>query len=276
MDECDFRWILEQASRAAGVDFDAYKAGTLQRRVAHRMALTGCVTLQDYRARIERGPAEVPRLLDALLIKTTEMFRGASTTRVLRERALPELLIRRAREGAMELRAWVPACATGEEAFSLAMGLLEARERAGVALTVRVLASDIDCTALEHAARGVLRPECITAVPPDLAARWLEPHPRGWSVTGEARAAVRVVRHDLLDPHRPTPPEAVLATFDVVSCRNVLIYLKPEAQERVVSRLIAACEPGSLLVLGESESPPLVCQRSLRAVEQGVPVFVTH
>jgi two-component system CheB/CheR fusion protein len=230
MDERSVRDILELAVHRSGVDFRAYKLATLVRRIEHRTELTGQRTLAAYLDLLAASPEEIPRLVAALLVKTTEMFRGAATFDVLRTRALPELFARREGEGASELRAWVPACSTGEEAWSLAMCLLEARERAAAAV----------------------------AVPPELAARWLAPHEQGLEVTAEVRSVVTLARHDLLDPRRPTPRESVFASFDLVSCRNLLIYLRPEAQARVAARLVAACEPGSLLVLDESEAPPRV------------------
>ncbi len=267
--------ILALLLTTTGVDFRAYKAATRTRRLAHRSAVRGCATLEEYLALLERDAGERHMATDALLIKTTSMFRDAPTFDVLRNRALPELVRQRARArpGAGVLRAWVPACATGEEPFSLAMCLLEARERARVSLDVSVLASDIDRAAIERAACGKIAPSSVDTVPPELAARYLARREDACEVTGEARAVVTVVHHDLLASSFPAPKESIVASFDLVSCRNVLIYLNPEAQAAVFSRLLKTCARDALLVLGEAEQPPAWMLPELEPVATHVPVY---
>lgn len=260
----------------AGVDFRPYKSATRTRRLEHRCSARGCTTLEEYLALLENDAGERHVATDALLIKTTSMFRDAATFAVLRTTALPQLVRARARgrdgqPGAV--RAWVPACATGEEAYSLAMCLLEARDAAGVQLDVSVLASDIDRAAIERVGRGTLSPSSIDTVPPEIAARYLTRHESHYEVVGEARAVVSSSHHDLLASSFPAPRESVVASFDLVSCRNVLIYFNRDAQDAVFSRLLKTCARDALLVFGEAERPPMWMLPELEPVARHVPVY---
>lgn len=251
--------IVALASGAAGVAFHQYKPPFVERRVLHCMRVSGAPGLPAYAELLARQPSELFRVIDSLFIPTTEPFRGRATFAALRESALPALVARRRAEHRARLptlRAWVAACSTGDEAWSLAMCLLDAAGRADPAAAVHVLATDVSSSALERAARGELSAEAARAVPPELAARFLVESGGRVRVGPEVLGAISFVRHDLLDPHVAFPTEAVFASFDLVSCRNLLIYLDNSAQLRVAERLLAASEPGGLLLLDESESPP--------------------
>ncbi|HEY6458906.1 MAG TPA: CheR family methyltransferase, partial [Polyangiaceae bacterium] len=190
---------------------------------------------------------------------------------VLRSTGLPRLFAERAARGARNVRAWVPGCSTGEEAFSLAMCMLEAAAPSG--MEVNVLASDVDARALATLGRGVVAPTAIAEVPDDVAARWLSRTEDGYEVAGEVRRVVTASQHDVLASENPAPRTAVLASFDVVSCRNLLIYLGTEAQRTVIARIIKACAPGGLVVLGKSELPRGASDE-LTVVADGVPIYV--
>jgi chemotaxis methyl-accepting protein methylase len=266
--------LLALASEAAGVDFTAYRVATIARRVLHRMRATGARDLASYVALIQRDAVELALLADALLIKTTSMFRDASTFAALRDTVLPALCARRAGEGATSLSAWIVGCSTGEEAYSLSMCLLEAVERTSPAMGVVVLASDADTGALDRASQGHLPVKQAANVPEALAARWLVEHGTGYRVSDTLRRALVFDRFDALDPTRRTPRRSVFASFDVVSCRNLLIYLDEAAQTRLAQRLVGACEPGSVLILGTSESLPEPLARQCEPVPSAVSVFV--
>lgn len=182
------------------------------------------------------------------------MFRDPHTFACLRFRALPQLVAERAAQGIAAVRAWVAGCSTGEEAYSLAMCLIEAAEKLPSPLEIVVLASDVDASALALAARGEISSAVAASVPEPLAQRWLIRDGQGFRVAEELRRRVVFVQHDILDPSLRVPSQAVFAAFDLVSCRNLLIYLDDQAQAEVTDRLVGACEPGSILVLGGSES----------------------
>lgn len=245
--------LLEQAS---GVDFRAYRPAMVDRRIEHRARLCRVSDLGEYAALAARDPAELGRLVDALLIKTTSMFRGGPAFELLRERVLPALFTLRAAEGAASLSAWVVGCSTGEEAYSLAMCLIEARDRAAPGLSLELFASDVDARALDVAASGLVSAVQAARVPGPLALRWLRRDGERFHVTEELRRQIVFVRHDVLDPSCRAPRRAVFASFDVVSCRNLLIHFRRGPQLAAIGRLVQACEPGSILFLGSAEALP--------------------
>src|ERR1700722_3537669 len=180
-DSAEHRCLIDLVGAASGVDFTAYQAPTVVSRIEHRMRRSAAPTLGAYLALVEHDPVEMGRLVDALLIKTTSMFRDPATFAALRDRVLPALLSRRAREGATSVSAWVVGCSTGQEAYSLGMCLLEAAERIVPTMGVVVLASDVDANALARASDRVLSVAEATRVPEALASRWLVregAHPR--------------------------------------------------------------------------------------------------
>jgi chemotaxis methyl-accepting protein methylase len=259
--------------RATGVDFAPFNRAVLTRKLTEAARAEGLTTLADYADRLERRPRAAARLAGDLLNRTTAMFRDRATFDLLRFGALPELVGRRRAEGATALRAWVAACSTGEEAYSVAMCLADAVERRGAPLEPSVVASDVDVPSLARAETGLVAEPNAAAVPTDLAERWLVRAGGGRRIEAGLRARVRFSRHDVVGSARPAPAEAAFASFDLVSCRNLLIYLEPSARERVVRRLVRACAPGALLLLGGVERPPEEFADRLRAVESSAPLY---
>lgn len=273
--EDELQTIVEIAGKYASLDFRAYKMGTLGRRIRFRAAGLGQPTIGAYRELLEREPAEQALLVSSLLVKTTWMFRDEGVYQMLRAKVLPALVASRRAEGAVVIRAWVPACSTGEEAFSLAMCLAEATAR-GLP-EASVVASDVDWAALERVSRGAYSRAACASVPDDLRARWLEDiDDQTVRVHPSLSAIVTSAYHDLLGPNYPVPREAVLASFDVISCRNVLIYLRREAQEAVITRILKAASRGSLLMLGHAESVPAVFNTDVTPVLPGLPLYWIH
>lgn len=256
LDSPEHHEVFARLHGASGLDFQAYRPAMVGRRIEHRMRISRAGSLTEYIALLGREPLELARLLDALLIKTTAMFRGEQAFAALRDRVLPGLLARRAAEGATCVRAWVAGCSTGEEAYSLAMCLLEARDRAVPGLAIEVLASDVDARALELAASGVVSASQAARVPEALSRRWLREEGEGYYITEELRSHLVFVRHDVLDPACRAPRRAVFASFDLVSCRNLIIHFQRQPQLEVVGRLAQACEEGSVLFLGSAETLP--------------------
>lgn len=253
-DAGDLQAIVAIASATSGVDFSRYRNEIVARRVEHRMRLVAAADRAAYLRHLDGDPGERRLLCDALLIKTTEAFRGARTFRVLREQLLPELVQRRASEGAATLRAWSVGCSHGLEAASLAICMIEARDAGAARIDVSVLGTDIDTSALERAARGQLSAAEVAAVPPELV-RHVEKGPQGPRWGPEVRECLAFARYDVLSD-RIAPADSVFASFDLVACRNLLIYLDREAQQEVCRKLVRCRAPGGALVLDESEMPP--------------------
>jgi chemotaxis methyl-accepting protein methylase len=275
--------ILSRARHFSGIDFSSYRPSTMKRRTALRIGMTQTSTATEYLAKIESDPTEMRALVDALLIKTTWMYREPHTFDFLRSRALPDLFAQRAEEGAQSIRAWVPACSSGEEAYTLAMCLDEARSRTGpdFQLDFQVIASDVDDGALAKVRDAQYADASFTDLPAELAERYLVSEDLSNArarIADEIRSRVTIANHDALRSERVAPREAGVASFDIISCRNLMVYLKPHAQEELIARFSKTFMPGSLLIISDSESLRTAADAQgagaeLIAIERKIPVF---
>ena len=245
-DETDeLRALLDQIRERTGLDFASYKRPTIARRLQRRMAAAGTETLADYRRYVERNPDELQRLVASFLIKVTEFFRDPELFDYLRDQILPNLLAQARERG--ELRIWSAGCATGEEAYSLAMLIVDLLGDELESLTVRIFATDIALDAIDFARRGIYPASALEHLPPDLVERHFIPHDGAYEVRKAARGLVIFGDHDL--GHRAPFPR-----IDLVLCRNVLIYFTAELQRRALQLFAFSLRPGGYLVLGKSES----------------------
>jgi chemotaxis protein methyltransferase CheR len=255
--------LLELLRSRDDLDLRGYRRGTLARRVQNRMMAAGVPTLSAYLERLRADRAETPRLLERLTIKVSRFFRNAFAVGVV-ARALEAELAR----GPRRLSVWSAGCGRGEEPYTLAMVLAELGQERGAP---QVLATDIDPSALSAAAAGVYAPEALAEVSPEVRARYFryDEASGAWRVAEHVRRRVELGRHDLsraaVAPG--TPP------FDLVSCRNTLIYFEPCLQRRATALLCAALRPGGLLWLGESEWPSGDVARRLRTVDRKARLF---
>ncbi len=228
-------------------DFTLYKAGTLQRRIERRMAMAG-IKIDDMDRYLEllRGDAtEVDLLAKDLLINVTSFFRDPKVFDYLAEKIIPELV--RSRMPGEPLRIWIAGCSTGEETYSLAMLFHEEIAAANADIKLQVFASDVDPDAVAIAREG-LYPETIAAdVSPARLARFFTAEDHKYRVSPELRGAVVFTIQDVL----ADPP---FSRLDLVSCRNLLIYLRPEAQNKVISIFHFALRESGLLLLGNAET----------------------
>ncbi|HET7865850.1 MAG TPA: chemotaxis protein CheB [Burkholderiaceae bacterium] len=236
--------LLGSLYAQSGIDFSGYKEPTLLRRLERRMAATGCQGLADYVALTQRDPRELARLAEEMLISVTAFFRDAPAFERLGKELLRHVS---GRPDATELRAWVAGCATGEEAYSVALLLLEAVQAAGVRRRVQVFATDIDEAALRHARRGVYPAAALESLPEELVKRYFCPHAEGMEVNKTLREVMLFARHNVVQD----PP---FVRLDLVSCRNLLIYLQAPIQQSVLTSFHYALMPVGLLFLGRTES----------------------
>ncbi len=264
--------VLGLLARRRGVDVRDWRPEVLERGLRARALATGCADLDAYRARVERDPAELDRLFEAVVVRVSGFFRDPAVFEALERRVIPELAARRSPE--TPLRAWTIGAATGEEAYSLAM-LLAAAATSLPALDFEVLATDVDDSALAAAREARYSALAAAAVPPPLAARFLVPEAGGalLRVAEPVRARVRFARHDLAKP-RHAPPEAVLASFDLVLLRNVLLYFDERLRERAIERVAGALRPGEgVLVLGLSESLPPGARAKFEPIDAALRIY---
>ncbi|HWE61870.1 MAG TPA: CheR family methyltransferase, partial [Chloroflexota bacterium] len=266
-DNQQLRAFLADLRERSGIDFGQYKTATIQRRLQRRMIATGRHSLADYRAYLEQNPEEYDRLVNAFLIKVTEFFRDADLFTTLREEVLPEL-IERGRTHGNTLRLWSAGCATGEEAYSLAILVAEALRDELDSWIVRIFATDLDKQAVDFARRGVYPASALTAVPDELRDRYLVAAEGTYIVAKQVRSLLVFGEHDL--GQRPPFPH-----IDLCLCRNVLIYFTPELQRRALEAFAFALRDGGYLALGKAETTsPLPGYYT--PVDQGLRLYRRH
>ena len=240
--------------RATGVDFTHYKQTTLQRRIKRRMVLHKIEKLADYLAYIKEVPGELDELYRDLLIHVTSFFRDTQAFDALRTVVFPELLHgRKASSG--PIRIWVPGCSSGEEVYSIAIVLLEYLWEHAANLPVasatgkevQIFATDLSEQALDRARSGLYSESAIADVSPERLKRFFVRLDGGYQINKSIRDMCIFAKQNLAND----PP---FSNLDLISCRNLLIYLGPALQKRVVPTLHYALKPDGYLMLGESES----------------------
>ncbi len=242
--------ILDLVAERRGIDFRDYRSPALDRGVLDRMARTSCGTGAEYRSRVAGDPGEVGRLVAALVVPVTEFFRDPAVFEALERSVLPDLA-RGARARGL-LRAWVAGAATGEEAWSVAMLMAEAcRDGPGF----EVIASDIDPRSVVAAGTARYPREAVATVPAPLRARYLEVGEAEAIIAEPLRQRVHFSQHDVMG-HQLAPVDAIVASFDLICFRNVLIYFDLRLQRKALERLVSELEPGGALVLGAVETMP--------------------
>ena len=239
------RDILTMLRTRSGHDFNAYKRATLYRRVARRMQVCRTDSIVAYHQYLREHPGELMNLLRDFLISVTNFFRDPEVFEALERTVIPKLFV--GKQPGDQVRVWVVGCATGEEAYSIGILLAEEASRISEPPQLQVFATDIDEHALAEARAG-LYPESISAdVSEPRLARFFTPEASGYRVSKELREMMLFSPHNILRD----PP---FSRLDLISCRNLLIYLNREAQDRALNLFHFGLRPDGFLMLGSSES----------------------
>ena len=242
--------VLERL-RIGGHDFSGYKLGTMQRRIERRARMaghpgsSGTATLASYVTRLETDDQELQALANDLLINVTSFFRDPEVFDTLASKIIPDLV--RRHEGNRPIRVWSAGSSSGEEAWSLAMLFLEEIARSRPGLKLQIFATDLDPDAIETARHGIYPASIDRDVTRKRLQRFFIADDEGWRVGPGLQSCVVFAVHDLLTD----PP---FSRIDMISCRNLLIYLQPGAQARAISLFHFALSPGGLLLLGKAEA----------------------
>jgi len=226
-------------------DFSQYKPATIARRALRRIALHRLADPQDYLRLLAEQPDEIDRLFEDLLIGVTAFFRDPPVWQRLHDELLAGVL--RELAPGQPFRAWVPGCSTGEEAYTVAIIAYEVCERDRLDRTLQVFGTDLDTGAIDAARRGLFPSGVAADLGAERLERWFVAEQGGFRIRPEIRSRVIFAPHDVL----VDPP---FTRIDLLSCRNLIIYMQPALQEHLMHRFQYALNPGGLLVLGSSET----------------------
>ena len=241
----DLKNIVQHLQKKKNVDFSHYKMNTIERRILRRMLINKSKTLKQYSELLEANGAEADLLYQDLLINVTSFFRDSDAFVHLKSTILPNLL--KSKEAGETLRIWVAACATGEEVYSIAMLLLEIREETKLDIPFQIFASDLSAESISAARIGEYSPAQVFGVRPERLEQFFTKSKNKYRIVKTLRDVCVFAHHNILRD----PP---FSRMDLISCRNMLIYLDTIAQKKVMSTFHYALNDDGCLMLGKSET----------------------
>jgi two-component system CheB/CheR fusion protein len=229
-----------------GIDFSHYKASTVVRRIERRLALNRSLDIDTYIGQLRSDPRELSSLYEDLLIGVTRFFRDDPAFESLENRIIPELVERAT--GDEQIRIWVAGCATGQEAYSIAMLFHERLAARRKPINLKILATDVHKASLDVASAGIYSEEQVVGVSQERLDRFFTLKPNGYHISQALRESIVFAPHNLIR-------DAPFTKLDLITCRNLLIYFQPHAQKTVLTLFHFSLKPGGYLFLGSSESP---------------------
>jgi two-component system CheB/CheR fusion protein len=243
--ESDLRQVFEMLRKTHEVDFTHYKPTTVERRIRRRMVLHKLDNLADYIQVLRDDPTEIDHLYSDILIRVTGFFRDPAVFAALQRDIVPRLLANRSADD--PVRVWVPGCATGEEAYSIAMAFSEVGSHGGFSSPIQIFGTDIAEASVEYARLGVYPENIVAEVSPERLRRFFTKTEGGYRISKSIRDCCVFARQNVTKD----PP---LSKLDLISCRNVMIYLGSVLQRRALTVFHYALRPRGYLLLGSSET----------------------
>jgi two-component system CheB/CheR fusion protein len=241
----DFAVILDELRRASGTDFTQYRPSTIQRRALRRMVILKLDSLADYAGYMKDHPDEGEKLYDDILIPVTSFFRDSEAFEALKKEVYPAIVKDKNNKGS--IRMWAPGCSTGEETYSLAMTLLEFLGDKAASFQVQIFGTDLNEKGIQKARAGIYRESIAEEISPERLRRFFVKVADGYRVNKAVRDMCIFARQNLATD----PP---FSQMNLVACRNLLIYIQPVLQKKIIPVLHYALKPSGFLLMGSSES----------------------
>jgi chemotaxis protein methyltransferase CheR len=258
----DLQPLLNYLQEERCLCFSAYCRPMVERRLEMRQQAVHCNTEATYLEYLALHPEELDCLVDALTINVSSFFRNPLVFEYLAQEILPALIMEKQRHGDSCLRVWSAGCAEGEEPYSVAILIDDLLKKEKDRFEVNVFGTDINARAIQRAHAGVYAQESLKTMRWGFLQEYFTDRKDGFHLSGAIKTHVQFSQQDLLHPLANAPTDSVFGDFDVVLCRNVLIYLESEAQDLVLKKLYRSLAAHGYLILGEAETPPLrYCER---------------
>jgi chemotaxis methyl-accepting protein methylase len=250
--------ILEFLHEAKGFKYRAYHVEMLERRINNRIINTESKNIKNYYRLLISDADEATRLVEYFMINVTHFFRDPLCFEMLSKLIIPDLISSKIKLGNDSIRIWSAGCSRGEEAYSVAILINEYLEHAKINLHVDLFATDYDPGAIHLANSGIYTAESLKEIKLGLIKKYFVEMKGSFAVTPELKSMVKFSVYDLLDKRSYAPSESIFGNFDLILCRNVLIYFNQEFQEFILSKLHKSLAAKGVLMLGESEVPVLL------------------
>lgn len=269
----DLKPILDYLMEKRGFDFSGYHPPMLARRIAQRLTATSSSNFGEYLSCLQGNSAELDHLIDVITINVSRFFRDTLTFELIARRILPAIIREKALLQDQSLRIWCAGCARGEEPYSLAILIHELMEKEGLTMNLHLFATDIDARSLKDAVKAVYPLNRIENIKHGLLTKYFTPEGTSFRLIPEIRELVHFSLYDMLDKKRGVPLESVFGDFDLVFCRNLLIYFNIEHQETIFQKLYKSLAETGHLILGEAEAPTMTYQRHFSRVFDFSPIY---
>lgn len=263
--------VVEILRKETGVDFSDYRPETIENQLRRRMEWLGIDEPRDYLHRLRTDRSEPARLVEDLLIRFSTFFRDPLVFETLAALVLPRLVA--ARRDCRALRIWSAGCGAGEEAYSIAILVYEALKREAADWSPLIFATDISVEGLRAAKAACYSRESLQQMKLKFIDRYFIEGPDGFKLLDFIRNMVRFSSEDLLAVSRFAPADSVFGGFDMVLCRNVLVYYHPDRQRQVMEKILRSLRPGGCLVLGDCEAATTRLPNGFRPVDACAGIF---
>jgi len=265
--------VLDYLMEKRGFDFSGYHPSMLARRIGQRLTATSSKNFSEYLSCLQENPAELDNLIDVITINVSRFFRDTLTFELIADRILPTIVREKTRALDHSLRVWSAGCAKGEEPYSLAILIHELLEKEGVAMNQHLFATDIDRNILKDAGKAIYPLSSIENMKYRLLTKYFTLEGTSFRLIQEIKKLVHFSIYDMLDKKHVVPPESVFGNFDLVLCRNLLIYFNTEYQETIFEKLYHSIANDGYLVLGEAEAPTMKYRRHFSRVFDFSPIY---
>lgn len=264
----DLELILNYLNEKRGFDFSGYRIAMVARWIGERMTSIKVENTSDYLYYLKENANELDNLFDVLTINVSRFFRDTLTFDYIADRVLPAIVYEKKKANDNSIRVWSAGCAMGEEPYSIAILIHELREKEALKTSVNIFATDIDGKILKKAKKAAYPYESIKSIKYRLLKKYFTAEEEIFQLMPDIRNIVSFSVYDILDKKSYAPPESVFGGFDLVLCRNVLIYFDTEHQDQIFGRLYRSLAKNGYLVLGEAEIPSINYQGRFRKVNE--------
>ncbi len=265
--------ILDYLLEERGFDFSGYHPAMLERRIGRRLTATACKDFTEYLNCLQQNAVELDHLTDVITINVSRFFRDTLTFELIADRILPAMIREKTQAGDHSLRVWSAGCAKGEEPYSLAILIHELLRKEEATMNLHLFATDIDSGALTEAEKALYSASSVENVKYQYLTKYFLPEGPSFRLVPEIKKRVTFALYDILDKKRSVPPESVFGNFDLVLCRNLLIYFDIEYQNTIFEKLYHALAKQGYLILGKAEAPSMTYRHNLSRVFDLSPIY---
>ncbi|SDU36150.1 CheR family methyltransferase [Desulfobacula phenolica] len=253
----EFESILCYLNKTHGFDFSANRYSSLERKINNRTAFLKIMDAQSYIRYVEAHPEELITLIDLLTINVSRFFRNTLTFELIAKKMLPAMIAEKIKTNDPCLRVWSAGCAEGEEPYSIAILINEIMEKEKNEFDINIFATDINKKILQKAREGIYHFDQIKDIKHGLLCKYFTIKDDTYILSPKIKKMVDFSFYNVIDPKTYVPPESVFGNFDLVLCRNLLIYFKAKRQSIIFDKLIRSLSQKGCLVLGKAEKLPV-------------------